>query len=99
MYTHTTSLCILKKSQDNNDKCTMDLSSRGGTVELLGTLLVNSCFSLLLRHTENNGEDDEDSGYDYDFRDDIDVDEKPKKVSHVKLGSIYLHKNLAIFAL
>ena len=59
----------------------MDLSSRGGTVALLGTLLVNSCFSLLLRHTENNGEDDEDSGYDYDFRDDTDVDKKPKKVS------------------
>ena len=39
-------------SQDNNYKCTMDLSSPGGTVGLLGTLLVNSCFSLLLRHTE-----------------------------------------------
>ena len=37
----------------------MDLSSRGGTVALLGTLLVNSCFSLLLRHTERHNNDED----------------------------------------
>ena len=49
-------------SQDNNYKCTMDLSSPGGTVALLGTPLVNSCFSLLLRHTERHNNDEDDDG-------------------------------------
>ena len=40
----------------------MDLSSRGGTVALLGTLLVNSCFSLLLRHTERQNNDEDGDG-------------------------------------
>ena len=42
----------------------MDLSSRGGTVALLGTLLVNSCSSLLLRHTERHNNDEDGDGDD-----------------------------------
>ena len=49
----------------------MDLSSRGGTVALLGTLLVNSCFSLLLRHTERHN-NDEDGDCDDDGDGDCD---------------------------
>ena len=56
----------------DGDQQTKDWSSRGGTVELLGTRWASSCFSLHPHHTDSQDEDDDDDddGDDDDGNDD-----------------------------